>query len=230
MFKLFIMFTQTLFPPLFPSSSSSLFISLTPHLPPAAVVRLPVLSVLLSQAGQGPLLADMLHSQLQWMNRNQVKRGHCLASNLLIAYLFLYYWCCRANRCVLTVQRRVNPLIRRLPFSTSFTGCYLATCEASSLSSTSCCCIQQPAQRCCYPWARCLIGVRSSGSSCGKSVCCSMHCNLNEVCCFRYSNPSEIRWQLEADEAYEYRKFRGLDKRRFSFMAASEALQVTSTR
>ncbi len=32
-----------------------------------------MMSVLLSQAGQGPLLPDMLHSQLQWINRNQVR-------------------------------------------------------------------------------------------------------------------------------------------------------------
>jgi hypothetical protein len=34
--------------------------------------RLHMVSVLLSQAGQGALLPDMLHSQLQWINRNQV--------------------------------------------------------------------------------------------------------------------------------------------------------------
>jgi hypothetical protein len=34
--------------------------------------RLHMVSVLLSQAGQGALLPDMLLSQLQWINRNQV--------------------------------------------------------------------------------------------------------------------------------------------------------------
>ena len=35
--------------------------------------RLPVLSVLLSQAGQGPLLPDMLQSQMDWIDRNHVR-------------------------------------------------------------------------------------------------------------------------------------------------------------
>ncbi len=52
------------------------------------------------------------------------------------------------------------------------------------------------------------------------------YANGNQLCFCRYSNPSQLCEQLEGDDAYEYRKFRGLTKRQFSFMAASEALQV----
>ncbi len=77
-----------------------------------------------------------------------------------------------------------------------------------------------------------MIGARFSDSCCGKNT--RSHATLRpgvdaRDCCFRYSNPSQICWQLsEADEAHEYRKFRGLNKRQFAFMAASEALQVTA--
>jgi hypothetical protein len=42
----------------------------------------------------------------------------------------------------------------------------------------------------------------------------------------RYSNPSETCWQLSGQDADEYREFRGLNKQKFAFMPASEALQV----
>jgi hypothetical protein len=58
--------------------------------------RLPVLSVLLSQAGQGPLLPDMLHSQMDWIDRNHVRLllSSSSSSSLLFLLLLLFLFYC----------------------------------------------------------------------------------------------------------------------------------------
>jgi hypothetical protein len=60
---------------------------------------LPVLPVLLSQAGQGPLLPDMLHSQMDWIDRDHVRLLLLSSSSLLLLLLLLFLFYCYL-RCI----------------------------------------------------------------------------------------------------------------------------------
>jgi hypothetical protein len=82
-----------------------------------------------------------------------------------------------------------------------------------------------------------LIGGRFSASRCGDfpGAAAMLHSHVTHTRAYRYSNPSKTCAQISLIEELqqatnEYREFWGLNKRKFAFMPASEALQVRKGR